>query len=197
MTNLIIIGSEDYRYININSNKNNDMVLQTSKESGSGDRLFYGIKNNGRVLFQDENLKELSYLYFQINGEITSYQERYEGESSFIQLYDKYNPSNNGKEYYLSIAKAEQYAELFDFEEKSYTTRKSSLLYEKLIYSNRGTFIRLKNQNVDYDYFYLIVAVNEENDYIIVISKLFILILTFYQKLMINTVKELIVHKIK
>ena len=93
MTNLIIIGSKDYRYINSNSNQYNDMVIQNSKystsEIGSGDRLFYGLKNNGRFLFKDENLKEFPYLYYNITGEETQYQQKYEGESSFIQYMIK------------------------------------------------------------------------------------------------------------
>ena len=168
MTNLIIVGSKDYRYININSNQYNDMVIQTSKSSGSGigsgDRLFYGLKNNGRFLFKNESLKESPYLYYKITGEATQYQQRYEGESSFIQLYDENNPSNNGKEYYLSIGKGEQYAELFDFENNDYNTRKSSSFFKKVISSDRGTFIRLKHSNTNYDYFYLIIAVNKEDD---------------------------------
>lgn len=165
MTNLIIIGEKDYRYININSNQYNDIVIQTSKNPGTGERLFYGLTNNGRFLFKDENETEFPYLSFNISEESTQCQERYEGESSFIQLYDKDNTLNNGKEYYLSIGKKDQYAELFNFDSKYYSIEKSNKFFEKEIVSDRGTFIRLRNiKNDDYDYFYLLVAVNKDND---------------------------------
>ena len=51
MSNIIIIGSENYRYINIDSDENKNMVILTSKNGDSSERLFYGLKYNGRFLF--------------------------------------------------------------------------------------------------------------------------------------------------
>ena len=81
LTNLVILGGEkDYRYININSNLNNDMIIQTSKSTGSGDRFFYGLKGNGRFFFKDGNQKEFPFLLFNISEEETEKQQKFEGE---------------------------------------------------------------------------------------------------------------------
>ena len=163
LSNLIIIGSKDYRYINIVSNESNDMVIQTSKFEGTGDRLFYGLKNNGRFLFMNgEN--EYPYLSYIITGEATEKQQRFEGESCFIKLCDLNNPSIDGKTYFLSIAKADQYAELFDFDSLEYTVKSSINFIGNEIYSDRGTFIRLYNtDDTDFNYYYLYAGVNKES----------------------------------
>ena len=161
LTNLVILGGEkDYRYININSNLNNDMVIQTSKSTGSGDRFFYGLKGNGRFFFKDENQKEFPFLFFSISGEETLNQQRYEGESSFIQISNT-NSSNNV--FFISIAKGDQYTELFDFNNNEYNFIKTEEFYKEKIYSDRGTFLKLTqiDENI---YHYLIAEVIQDND---------------------------------
>ena len=169
ISNLIIIGSKDYRYINIASDESNNMVIQTSKFEGSGDRLFYGLKNNGRFLFMNgEN--EFPYLSYIIDGEATEKQQRFEGESCFIRLCNSNNPSIDEKNYFLSIAKADQYAELFDFDSLEYTVKRSTNFIGSEIYSDRGTFIRLYNtKETEYNYYYLYAGVNKESRAIIIV----------------------------
>ena len=161
MTNLVIIGSKDYRYINIDSDENNNMVIQTSKYKGTPDRLFYGIKFNGRFLFQDSQNKEIPYIYYNITGE-GGLNQRYEGESSFIKLC---NPSSlDEKDYFLSIS-SDHYTELFDFQNKVYTKRHSKSIFEDGIYSDRNSLIRLTNQNnIDYNYYYLFAFSSSEDN---------------------------------
>ena len=163
ISNLIIMGSKDYRYINIASDESNNMVIQTSKFEGSGDRLFYGLKNNGRFIFMNgEN--ESPYLSYIITGEATEKQQRFEGESCFIKLCDSNYPSIDEKNYFLSIAKADQYTELFDFESLEYTVKSSINFIGNEIYSDRGTFIRLYNTiDTEYNYYYLYAGVNKES----------------------------------
>ena len=161
LTNLIILGGEkDYRYININSNLNNDMVIQTSKSTGSGDRFFYGLKANGRFFFKDENQKEFPFTLFKIDGEETLNQQRFEGESSFIQILNS-DPSNN--EYFMSIAGGNQYTELFDFDNKEYNFIKTEEFFNETIYSERGTFLKL-TQTDENIYHYLIAGVIQDNE---------------------------------
>lgn len=70
LTNIILLGNEkDYQYININSNENNDIIIQTSKSIGTEDRLFYGLKSNGRFFFKNENQDEIPTLLFNISKE--------------------------------------------------------------------------------------------------------------------------------
>ena len=162
ITNLIIIGSKNYRYININSNKNNEMIIFTSKDSGIGERLFYGLKTNGRFLFEDENSKEFPYLYYNIEMNETNYQPV---DFGFIQL-NTTSYITHGKEYYIMVGKGDQYAEAFGFEKKNHNKGKPSAFCSKTIYSDRGIFTRLQAnyQNITYAYYKLTVTKEIIND---------------------------------
>ena len=162
LSNLIILGSKNYRFININSNKNGDLVVLTSKFPGTGERLFYGLQENGRFLFKNENSNEYPYLIFNISGEETSDQQKFESESFFIQLSNS-DESIDGNEYYLSMAKADQYTEMFDLENKNNNFMKTIQIFGNEIYSDRWSILRLakddeKNNN------YLFAAINKEDE---------------------------------
>ena len=166
LSNLIILGSKNYRFININSNKNGDLVVLTSKFPGTGERLFYGLQENGRFLFKNENSNEYPYLIFNISGEETGDQQKFESESFFIQLSNS-DKSIDGNEYYLSIAKADQYTEMFDFENESENNNfmKTTQFFEKEIYSDKWSIFKLAQTRDDEEnYNYLFAAINKEKD---------------------------------
>ena len=48
LTNLIPISGLYFRYINPVLSKNGDLIIQTTKSTGSPERKFFGIKSNGR-----------------------------------------------------------------------------------------------------------------------------------------------------
>jgi len=162
LSNLIILGSKNYSYININSNKNGDLVILITKFTGTGERLFYGLKENGRFLFKNENSNEYPYLSFNISGGKTNNQQKFERESFFIQLSDS---GIDGNEYYLSMTKADQYTEIFDFENKNYNYVKTTEFFEVEIYSDRWSILRLaKKENDKGNYNYLFAVINKEKD---------------------------------
>ena len=166
LSNLIILGSKNYRFININSNKNGDLVVLTSKFPGTGERLFYGLQENGRFLFKNENSNEYPYLIFNISGEETGDQQKFESESFFIQLSNS-DKSIDGNEFYLSIAKADQYTEMFDFENESENNNfmKTTQFFEKEIYSDKWSIFKLAQTRDDEEnYNYLFAAINKEKD---------------------------------
>ena len=177
LSNLIILGSPNYRYININSNKNGDLVILTTKSPGTGERLFYGLKENGRFLFKNENSNEYPYLLFNISGEQTEDQQKFESESLFIQLSNS-DESKDKNEFYLSMAKNDQYTEMFDFENESeYNFKKTIDFFGKEIYSDRWTILRLVKEEDDTEkYNYLFAAINKEKDenkYILYLKKIY------------------------
>ena len=162
LSNLIIFGSKNYRYININSNKNWDLVILTTKFTGTGERLFYGLKENGRFLFKNNNFEEYPYLIFNISEEETKDQQKFESESYFIQISNSDN-SIDENEYYLSMAKADQYTEMFDFENGNNNFIRTRLFFKEEIYSDRWSIFRLNKEN-NYNYNYLFAAINKENE---------------------------------
>ena len=163
ISNWIIIGEEGYRYINIDSDEYNNIVVQTSKSEESGDRIFYGLQNNGRYLFKDDNQNEYPYLI--ITQDKVGDAKRFEGESLFIKLCDRNGPSSDINNYFLSIAKGGQNAELFDFKNKDCSKKASEIFIDENIYSDRGTFQRIINkENKEYTYLYLFSAVIKEGN---------------------------------
>jgi len=186
LSNLIILGSKNYSYININSNKNGDLVILTTKFTGTGERLFYGLKENGRFLFKNNNSDEYPYLIFNISGEETGDQQKFESESFFIQLSNSDN-SIDGNEYYLSVAKADQYTEIFDFENENNNFKRTRLFFENEIYSDRWSIFRLaqtKNDEKNYNYLFATINKKEDNEYKLYLKKIY-----FTSKLLSNFAK--------
>ena len=155
MTNLIILGGKNYRLININSNLKNDLIIQVSEYSNYGERLFYGLKNNGRYLFKDENQKEYPISKFNIEGEVDLYQKNFGGESSFIKI-------SNDNEFFINIAKEDQNTEIFNFDNNEYNSTKTKDFLEHNYYSDRGTFSFLSKDSNE-NYYYLIAGVYIDN----------------------------------
>ena len=163
-TNLIVLGEKNNHYINLKSNINNDFIIQISNYNGTNERIFYGLKNNGRYLFKANNQEIFPYMKFDIIGEETEYEKKFDGESAFIQLSNS-DSSNNEEECFINIGKGDQYTELFDFEEKEYNYIKTEELLSNEIYSDRYTIIKLSKENDDDKNYYLIVTINKyDND---------------------------------
>ena len=59
LTSLIPISDLKYRYISPAISKNNDLIIQTTKSTGSPERKFYGINKDGRFYFKDSNMKNI------------------------------------------------------------------------------------------------------------------------------------------
>jgi hypothetical protein len=152
-------------------------VILTTKSTGTGERLFYGLRENGRFLFKDENSNEYPYLIFNISGEEGN-QKKFDSESFFIQLSNS-GRSKEENEYYLSVAKDDLYTEIFDFENKSENNnfKRTMELFGSKIYSDRWSIIRLVGSEDDKkNYNYLFAAINKkenENEFKLYLKKIY------------------------
>ena len=109
LTNIIIFGDENAKFINFATYSNGDFVVESTPfKVIIAKRFFFGLKQNGRDLFKI-NDTETQFYSFIPTGEGEG--EKYQGE---IQIA-KMNQENN-KEYLLSLSKSDSYAELYDFE---------------------------------------------------------------------------------
>ena len=97
LNNIIIVSNDDFRYINIASNLNGDMFVETSPISESSERIFFALKNNGRYYFIDwENNEETPFF---IMNEINEDLKRHESNLINIVLND-----DDNTEYLMSIS---------------------------------------------------------------------------------------------
>ena len=161
LTRMIPISDLNFRYINPVLTKNNDLIIQTSKSTGSPERKFFGIKENGCYYFEDSNGKEYPYFSINVTGEENTELYKKESISSIIYL------SNDDTDYFLSIGLNENsYTELIDFKNKNISRVLTNVFYNYSIYSQIGIIFELsKNSNFDNpNHFYFISLLTKKDN---------------------------------
>ena len=136
LTNIIWIGKETYRYVNMANYSNGDFVILTTAYEGDSERMFYGLKKNGEYLFED-------------NGQLTPHKimnarpqpkndnaVKYESQTFIVNI--------ENKEYLVSISMWYQYCELYDFDNNFIYQTKSSDVLGYSMTSSRGAPFNLK-----------------------------------------------------
>ena len=104
ITNIISIGDKDFKYVNLVTYSNGDMIIETSSDNSSK-RMFYGIKSNGRPIF--DSLEQNYKAYF-----LSIEADDFRSESEiFIAKLNKDHVEV--KEYLVNIAKENNYAEIY------------------------------------------------------------------------------------
>ena len=109
LTNIIIFGDNNARFINFATFSNGDFIVEaTPCKILIKIRFFFGLKQNGRDLFKNNNQETRFYSFIPTDeGEAKKYQ----GEIQIARMKQE-----NNKEYLLSLTKTDSYAELYDFE---------------------------------------------------------------------------------
>ena len=105
INNIIVILDVDFVYLSIATSENNYLYFSSSSNPPSTIRKFYILDNEGSVSFIEKNLT--------IEERDQVKKGRYESELFLIKLLNE----NSNKEYLLSVSKAPQYIELYDFYE--------------------------------------------------------------------------------
>ena len=151
LNNIIRISEDYFRYINVVSNKNGDFFIETSPITESSKRIFYGLKTNGRLYFQNGETP------FFILNEMSIDLRRHYSELYNIVL-------NNDKEYLMSIS-TNGSVEIYDFDnnQRKYTTYNNFIQME-------NTYASIYNYGFTFEYFnnyYIIFPfyVHEFNQY--------------------------------
>ena len=103
LNNIIYIGNNGFRYINIANYSNGSMVIETTAIPPTNERVFYGIDSNGLPLFKNSQYHTSIFITSQSdkNG------ARYEAEVFVAKV-------ENDKEYVVSVGKGDKYTELYD-----------------------------------------------------------------------------------
>ena len=100
-----------YRAGHSASNKDGIFILEFSNDGETGNRIFYGLKPNGRYYFPNEKpTKEIILEGSQQNNK--PIKARYESMNAFVSLK---NDINKNKEYFFSISTYFCLMEIYDF----------------------------------------------------------------------------------
>ena len=144
LNNIIWIGDANFRYVNIVSYSNKDMIIETTSKPGNSKRIFFGIKNNGRGLFY-KNGNYTYYYSIEASGQTGNTGNiRYEAEI-FIATIN--GGENDGKEYLVSIGNDNQYMELYDFDNNKIYQKSAYDLFGTKKTSIRGVAINYQSNN--------------------------------------------------
>ena len=143
LTNLIPISEVNFRYISPVFTKNDDLIIQTTKSTGSPERKFFGIRKNGRYYFNDSNGEE--YPYFTVNATNENGDTTNSGLSMLQNVGSIIYLENDDSDYFLSIgAYNTSYSEIIDFKRNSLSRVLTSTLYYVKITSETGSIFEMK-----------------------------------------------------
>lgn len=106
LNDIIWIGDQNFRYINIANNSNGDMIVETTSYPPSEKRIFYGINRDGNPFFKDNNFFNSINVTEQAGNQDKG---RFEGEIFFAKS------TIDNKEYLVSVGKNFQYVEVYNF----------------------------------------------------------------------------------
>ena len=153
LNNIIIIGDNNYRYINFGSYSNGDMVIQTTTYPGNIIRKFYGIKNNGRPFFTKDS-EETPY-YTKVIPEDSF--GIFEAQSLIVKA------SDNGEEYFFCFSKHECGAEMFDLKNGNvYRTNVATFTNSNEVTTHKSSIIPITS-TIPGEYHYLLAFVGKKS----------------------------------
>ena len=149
---IISLGTEKCKFIEFSSKLNGDMII-SAYDIVNNERVFFGLKKNGRPLFT-ENDQETQFASIVLNIPNNF------PASCFIQLSN----GEDNKEYLLSISMGSYYAELYDLEKLDSTFVTSLSFLGKTIVSERIALFKssLKTDSNNYYYIGFVEGVNED-----------------------------------
>ena len=137
--NIIIFNSTHYRAGHSAFNSNGDMIIEYSYQN---ERLFYGLKKNGKHYFKENNIDIPTKTLIIDNNP----NERYESRNMFISL----NNTDENKEYLFSIGTysttTKTITELYDLDSNLITTDTLEFLGNRL-YSYTFSLYNINNSS--------------------------------------------------
>ena len=119
--NVIVFKDSNWRAGHSALNKDGVFIMEFSVDSESGDRLFYGLKKNGRYFFSDNSATKkvtLPKKHYSIENSNKNITARYESINSFVSLKTDINEE---KEYLLSLSTYYCYIEMYDITSENIT----------------------------------------------------------------------------
>ena len=143
LNNIIKVGDSTFRYVNFGLFSNGDMLLRTTCFPGTTIRKYYGLKQNGRPFFKENN-EETAFNTIEVNNADVNY----ESESIVINhvLY--------GQEFLLSASKLGSYAEIFSSGANEAYVKPVTDFSNSYISSDRNSFYAFPTSYSNYYYLF-------------------------------------------
>jgi len=148
LNDIIIFGENNFMYTDFITFSTKEMIAVTSSFPGSEKRIFYGLNENGKYYFKNENDKESPFY------SLPATDVKVESANSIFK--------RNGKEYFLSIGRLESETEIYDFENKIIYHEKSSNLFSNYINVNVNS--NLLTINKDINRYLLNIMISRDNN---------------------------------
>ena len=155
LNNIIEIGEKNFRFINIGIFSNGDMLIHLNANPAQSKRIFYGLKENGRPLFQKDG-KQYPFYIKNVESENADFLE---SESAIIKTII------SDKEYYFSISRLNSTVEILSIEEDTifYKSAKEFGKYE-IISLRHSIFVDESTNRInDVTYFFCFVGEMESD----------------------------------
>ena len=139
---IISFKDKKYRAGHAAINRNGDLIIEYSVDEEVGDRLFFGLKKNGRYYFGD-NLPTNKIVISNPDG----FVPRYESRNIFVSL-----KNDESQEFLFSTSSFKSVTELHDFNTNTYKAINSDTFAGNEIFSYAYDLIELKidNENIYY-----------------------------------------------
>ena len=119
VVSILEFDAYNYRAGHFAVNSRGDMVIEYSRNNH---RLFFGLKKDGNLFFEDENHDLVPTKEFHF-GEDSHICKRYESQNIFV------TNNNNGEEYLFTLGTSSSYTELHDLDK------------DKVIFKPTGNFL--------------------------------------------------------
>ena len=148
LNNIIVIEGLDYPYVNVATSKNNNLYLLSSGYQELNFRNLYLLNNQGYGLLDKDYPMKI------IKADSAFSKGRFESEIFTIKLYE----SNDDNEYLISISKADQYVEIYDFDNNVVFCDDVAKVFDNLnnVFTFFGPHLKLKSAEKEQKNTYLI-----------------------------------------
>ena len=151
-TDLIKFDQKKYRAGHAIATENGELLIEFSLDDDSSERLFYGLKKNGRNYFPNDSFIKIIDV-----GSDESRKNRYESLNRLVKINDG---SNDGKEYILSISTYRTVMELYDIETWDFKIKNSISYIGNQIFSFKFQILEATYNN---NYVYFIAFSHKDN----------------------------------
>ena len=144
-TDIIKFDGDNYRAGHAVVTSNDELFIEYSLDKQSSNRLFYGLKKNGRNYFPDN-----SYVKLIDVGNDEGVYNRYESNNRIVKVVD--SNTNTEKEYILSVSTFRTVVELYDIKTFDVKIKNSIKYFGHQIFSFEFPILEYKDNN-EYIYF--------------------------------------------